>query len=124
MVNQSFSATSTLTAVVLCAGGLAAAGPWITGKVAARDIAVHAAAVDAGASVVELDGSRTTDLDCYVYDRRGSLLGYDNGVTDRCRITIRQRSAGEVRIEIENLGNAPNAYRFRVDSVGTRFAAD
>jgi hypothetical protein len=124
MLNPPFSTRIALTAVVLCAGGKAVAGTWLMGKVAAREIAVHTELVDAGDSVVELEGSRTTDLDCYVYDRLGSLLGYDNGVTDRCRITIRQRNAGEVRVEIENLGNAPNAYRLRVDPVAVRSAPD
>lgn len=124
MLNLPFSTMIALTAAVLCARGSAAAGNWITGKVAAREIAVHTALVDAGDNVVGLEGSRTTDLDCYVYDGLGSLLGYDNGVTDRCRITIRQRNAGEVRIEIENLGNAPNEYRLRVNPVGARFALD
>jgi hypothetical protein len=54
MLNLPVVTRITLAAAVLCAGGTAAAGVWITGDVAARDIAVHTARVDAGDSVVKL----------------------------------------------------------------------
>jgi hypothetical protein len=124
MLNLPFSATCALTGVVMVAGGGVAAGLWVTGTVAARDIAVHTLRAEPGDSIFELDGSRTTDLDCYVYDRLDSLLGYDNGATDQCRITVRQPRAGDVRIEVENLGSAPNSYRLRLESSASRVAID
>ena len=63
-----------------------------------------------------------TDLDCYVDHRSGSLRGFDNGVTDRCRIVFHQRSSGNIHVEIENLGNVANRYRLEVDARAPRFS--
>jgi hypothetical protein len=107
---------------LLCAGGSVAAATRMAGNVDARDTAVHNVWAGAGESLVEVVGSGATDLDCYVYDRSGSLRGFDNGVTDRCRIVFHQRSSGNIHVEIENLGNVANRYRLEIDARAPRFS--
>ena len=107
---------------LLCAGGSVAAATRVTGNIEARDTAVHNVWAGAGDSLVEVVGNGATDLDCYVYDRSGSLRGFDNGVTDRCRIVIHQRSSGNIHVEIENLGNVANRYRLEIEAGAPRFS--
>lgn len=101
-------------AVLLVAGASLGAVTRLTGRVEAREIAVHSVPARAGEAAVKLYGNGATDLDCYVYDRLGVLVGFDNGPTDVCLVTIRQRREGEIRIEVENLGDVSNDYRLEV----------
>ena len=101
-------------AMLLVAGASLVAVTRLTGRVEAREIAVHSVPTGAGEGVVKLYGNGATDLDCYVYDRLGVLLGFDNGISDVCLVTIRQRREGEIRIEVENLGDVGNDYRLEV----------
>lgn len=68
-----------------------------------------------GSTLVRVDGDGTTDLDCYVYDRFGSLLDYDIDSTDLCILDAYQLTSGNIRIEIRNLGSVWNAYVLTVD---------
>ena len=63
--------------------------------------------------VVEGDGD--TDLDCYVYDRFGRLVGVDDDGTDFCVIGFENAGAGRVRIQVRNLGGVYNRYRLSLD---------
>jgi len=51
-----------------------------------------------------------------------ALRGFDNGVTDRCRIVFHQRSSGNIHVEIENLGNVANRYRLEIEAGAPRFS--
>lgn len=69
----------------------------------------------AGATRVVVDGDGDTDLDCWVYDRFGTLLGSDTDRTDLCIIRFNNPSAGDLRIRIRNLGDVYNAYQLTVE---------
>jgi hypothetical protein len=69
----------------------------------------------AGQRRVTVEGDGDTDLDCWVYDRYGNLLGRDVDDTDLCIIDFRHRSAGDLTIRIRNLGSVYNQYRLTVD---------
>lgn len=59
---------------------------------------------------IRVDGDGDTDLDCYVYNSRGTLVAYDNDLTDYCILDWYQASTGNVRLEIRNLGDVYNQY--------------
>lgn len=59
---------------------------------------------------IRVNGDRDTDLDCYVYNSAGTLLAYDNDLTDYCILDWYQASTGTVRLEIRNLGDVYNRY--------------
>src|SRR4051794_19498270 len=63
-----------------------------------------------GHSQIVVDGDGDTDLDCYVYDRAGRLLGADNDGTDYCVVSFRRPASGNVVLDVENLGRVYNAY--------------
>ena len=69
----------------------------------------------AGITSVIVDGDGDTDLDCWVYDRFGSLLGSDTDNTDLCIIGFRLASSGDLTIRIRNYGAVYNEYELTVD---------
>ena len=73
---------------------------------------VHA--VEAGYHRLEVEGDGDTDLDCFVRDRSGGLLGSDTDGTDYCIVTWYQSSDMQVSFRIDNLGRVYNRYEFRL----------
>ena len=69
----------------------------------------------AGDTRVVVEGDGDTDLDCWVYDRFGRLLGQDVDGTDLCIVRFRNQSSGELSIRIRNLGDVYNDYQLRID---------
>jgi hypothetical protein len=69
----------------------------------------------AGDTRVVVEGDGDTDLDCWVYDRFGRLLGQDVDGTDLCIVRFRNLSSGELTIRIRNLGDVYNDYQVRID---------
>lgn len=59
---------------------------------------------------IRVDGDGDTDLDCYVYNSAGTLVAYDADMTDYCVLDWYQPSAGNIRLEIRNLGDVYNEY--------------
>ncbi len=59
---------------------------------------------------IRVDGDGDTDLDCYAYNSAGTLIAYDNDLTDYCVLDWYQSSSGAVRLEIKNLGDVYNQY--------------
>ncbi len=59
---------------------------------------------------IRVDGDGDTDLDCYVYNSSGTLVAYDNDLTDYCILDWYQPSTGTIRMEIRNLGDVYNQY--------------
>lgn len=59
---------------------------------------------------IRVDGDGDTDLDCYVYNSSGTLVAYDNDLTDYCILDWYQASTGTIRLEIRNLGDVYNQY--------------
>jgi hypothetical protein len=64
-------------------------------------------------AAVSVVGDGDTDLDLYVYDENGYLIGSDTDPTDRCLVLFRPRWTGAFRIEVRNLGSVYNEYRIR-----------
>jgi hypothetical protein len=94
---------------------IAVAGVSLTDRVDAGETNIHRVWTRSGNSRVVVDGDGDTDLDCYVYDRSGNMIGFDNDITDYCIVAITQRRGGEIVIEIENLGTVYNQYRLHVE---------
>jgi len=59
---------------------------------------------------VSIAGSGNTDLDLYVYDENGHLIGVDRRAGDRGYVSFCPRWTGNFRIEIHNLGHYTNIY--------------
>jgi hypothetical protein len=68
-----------------------------------------------GQTRVTVNGDGDTDLDCWVYDRFGTLLGSDTDETDLCIMQFRNPTAGDLTIRIRNLGDVHNQYDLVVD---------
>jgi hypothetical protein len=47
-------------------------------------------------------GDGDTDLDLYVYDRAGRLVGYDDDPTDRCYVRFHPSTTGSYTIKVVN----------------------
>jgi len=61
------------------------------------------------ASVI-IDGDGDTDLDLFVYDEFGNLIGADTDGTDFCVVRFTPGWTGSFRIEVQNLGSVYNQY--------------
>lgn len=61
-------------------------------------------------AVVSIVGDGASDLDLYVFDAAGNLIGKDEDDNDRCVVTFTPPATGMFRIEVRNLGEAPNEY--------------
>jgi hypothetical protein len=99
-----------LVAIVLGSAGYAVAQVIGRDRVLAFDTDRWTVWAPAGAGQIVVDGDGDTDLDCFVYDRFGQLLGMDNDRTDYCIVDFRQRTSGDIRVEIRNLGRVYNEY--------------
>lgn len=70
--------------------------------------------VPAGSHRLEVEGDGDTDLDCFVVDSRGRVLGSDTDSTDYCVVTWYQYTGQRVSVRIENLGRVYNQYELRL----------
>ena len=60
---------------------------------------------------VAVIGDGDTDLDLYMYDPSGRLVGYDDDETDRCYVRFFPRTTGAYTIKIVNRSRSlSNAY--------------
>ena len=73
--------------------------------------------VPAGPATVIVRGNGDTELDCWVYDRSGTLLARDLRRGDVCEIELRNPASGELTIRINNYGDLDNRYELRVEPV-------
>lgn len=73
---------------------------------------LHTAFIRAGdTSAVLVVGDGDTDLDLYVYDPNGNLVGYDDDETDDCLVRWIPRVTGTYTIQIVNRSRIfANAY--------------
>jgi hypothetical protein len=107
----------TLTCVVIlfAATAPAFADFFRVGRVQAFATDTWRAWTPVGQTRVVVEGDGDTDLDCWVYDRFGRLLGQDVDGTDLCIVDFRNPSSGELTIRIRNLGGVYNNYELRID---------
>ena len=64
---------------------------------------------------VAVIGDGDTDLDLYVYDEFGNLIGSDTDYTDACIVTWAPRWTGVFTIQVVNRGNVYNVYRLQTN---------
>jgi hypothetical protein len=65
-------------------------------------------------TTIVVSGDGDTDLDLYVYDENGGLVGCDEDPTDDCLVLVRPRWTGPFTIVVRNRGSVWNAYRIAV----------
>lgn len=61
-------------------------------------------------AAVIINGDDDTDLDLYVYDENGNLIGSDVRISDYGAVYFHPRWTGPFRIKIKNLGSVYNRY--------------
>ncbi len=64
---------------------------------------------------VRVVGDGDTDLDVYVLDEYGNLIGSDTDYSDICEVVWLPRRTGRFTIRVVNLGGTSNLYRITVD---------
>ena len=84
-------------------------------RVEAFDTDIWTVWTPSGASRVVVAGDGDTDLDCYVYETSGRLLGKDDDATDYCIVDFWRSNSGNVKVHIVNLGDVYNRYQLRVE---------
>lgn len=104
-----------VTGLLLASVSPVIAGVVRTGRVAAFSTDAWTLGAPGGSSRVVVVGDGDTDLDCYVYNRFGTLIGVDDDSTDYCVVDVYQRTSGNLRIEIRNLGRVWNGYVLSLD---------
>lgn len=82
-------------------------------SVPARSVDAHNVVFRGGSeAIVYIEGDGDTDLDLYVYDAYGRLVGCDEDYTDRCVVRFVPRSTGNYSIQVKNRGDVYNRYLF------------
>ncbi|MDX1948011.1 MAG: hypothetical protein SFU86_21610 [Pirellulaceae bacterium] len=71
------------------------------------DIVLHGGEV----TVFTLSGDGDSDLDLYIYDENGNLIGSDTGYSDEARVAIRPYWTGHFTIRVVNRGGILNNFR-------------
>jgi hypothetical protein len=61
-------------------------------------------------AMVYVDGDHDTDLDLYVYDQSGNLIGCDQDFTDICLVRWVPRWTGTFYVRVVNRGPVYNNY--------------
>jgi hypothetical protein len=102
-------------AAVLGSAEYAVAGFMRVDRVQSRSTKTWTTWVSSGHSRVIVDGDGTTDLDCYVYNVNGVLLGKDDDPTDYCVVDLRLSPGGTLLIQVTNRGNVYNDYTLWVE---------
>jgi hypothetical protein len=87
------------------------AQPAMSSPVGGRKYDVHRVAAHTTDAAVVISGDGDTDLDLYVYDENGNLIGSDTDGSDDCVVRFNPRWTGVFRIEVRNLGSVYNQYQ-------------
>ena len=61
-------------------------------------------------AIVQVKGVGLTDLDLYIYDKKGKLITSDTGDSDDCECVWTPKWTGEFTIRIKNRGSMYNLY--------------
>lgn len=61
-------------------------------------------------TLISLSGDGDTDLDLYVYDENGNLIGSDTGFSDQARLAIRPNWTGRFTVRVVNRGSVHNNF--------------
>ena len=102
-------------AAVLGTAGHAVAGMVRRDRVPAHSSKTWTTWAGTGYNRVIVDGDRTTDLDCYVYNVNGVMLGKDDDATDYCVVDMELSRGGTILIQVTNRGNMYNDYLLWVE---------
>ena len=102
--------TTALAAATTLWAGAALAGSQ-SESIDANDTAAFSWTADAsGEIIVSIDGDGETDLDLFVYDDNGNLLGADRSLDDDEQVRLTVREGREYEIQVQNLGNVTNEF--------------
>jgi hypothetical protein len=63
-----------------------------------------------GIAEIAVSGDGDTDLDLYVYDSSGNLIGYDEGYSDDCYVRWQPKWTGAFTIVVKNHGGVYNQF--------------
>jgi hypothetical protein len=66
-------------------------------------------------ATVAISGDGSTDLDLYVYDENGNLIGYDENYSDDGTVRWTPRWTGSFIIEVRNQGRNWNRFVIATD---------
>jgi len=66
-------------------------------------------------ATIVVSGDGSSDLDLFVRDEYGNLVGSDTDPDDDCIVQFRPRWTGRYTIEVRNLGSVSNRYAISVD---------
>jgi hypothetical protein len=66
-------------------------------------------------ATIFVSGDGSTDLDMYVYDENGILVGYDEENSDDCLVRLSPKWTGSFTIVVKNLGGQQNRYAIVTD---------
>jgi len=80
-------------------------------RVAPRTTNTHEIRVVAKDHWITVDGTGSTDLDCWLYDASRQLVDSDTDATDYCVLST--AGAGEYRLVVRNHGRIASAYTVR-----------
>jgi len=115
-----------VVAIMIAVAGLTSVGSAYAGPVGgpkisndsvlARASDSYDVSLNAGSNTrITVRGDGDTDLDLFVYDENGNLVGSDTDSTDFCIVDVNPKWTGQFRIVIRNLGNVYNQYSLRVE---------
>lgn len=60
--------------------------------------------------IVLISGDGSTDLDLYIYDEKGNLVGSDTAGADDCAVRFYPKWTGTFQVRVKNLGKVYNRY--------------
>jgi hypothetical protein len=87
-------------------------GGCVERQIRGHELLYYDATVQGGAPAsISILGAGNTDLDIWVYDEEGHLVGSGTSVSDREQVSWTPRSAGQFRIKVRNLGNEVDLFR-------------
>lgn len=65
---------------------------------------------DGEQTMFTINGNGRSDLDCFLYDENGELVGKDDDATDTCVVSITPKWAGHFSFVVRNVGDKVSVY--------------